>query len=193
MVEAANDAAKNQALHRRNTMSVKQFVKSENAEKWLRVMIATATMFSLVFIGFVAPVSAAGAVQISGSADLSGTGCEERLEELGATYAAYLEGDLIGCQFVFVESGSMSPSGTYREEGTEYYEIVGGRFGAGSFETNYVFTGKFAPTGAEIFGRCQHPIVAGSGDGAFTGVSGRLDFKDFPEINYFPYTGHMQW
>jgi hypothetical protein len=190
---ASNDAAKNQAKQRRNSMSVQKIVKSESAEKWLRVLIATATIFSLVFIGFVTPVTADGAVQISGSADLTGPGCEARLAELGATYAAYLEGDLIGCQFVFVESGTMSPSGTYREEGTEYYEIVGGLFGIGTFKTEYVFTGKFAPTGAEIFGRCQHPIVAGSGDGAFTGVSGRLDFKDFPEINYFPYTGHMRW
>jgi hypothetical protein len=168
-------------------------IKSDSAEKWFRVIGMIAIMCALVFIGFVAPVSAGGAVQISGSADLTGPGCEDRLVELGATYAALLEGDLVGCQFVFVESGTMTPSGTYREEGTEYYEIVGGSFGVGTFKTEYVFTGKFAPTGAEIFGRCQHPIVAGSGDGAFTGVSGRLHFKDFPEINYFPYTGHMQW
>ena len=32
--------------------------------------------------------------------------------------------------------------------------------------------------GAEIFGRCQHPIVAGSGEGVFEGVTGRIDMKD---------------
>ena len=61
------------------------------------------------------------------------------------------------------------------------------------------FEGKFegcdngAFVGAEIFGRCQHPIVDGSGEGVFEGVSGRLDFKDDVELVNFPYRGHLQF
>jgi len=57
-----------------------------------------------------------------------------------------------------------------------------------TFSTTCRFTGKYTecdeeeviPLGAEIFGRCQHPIVAGSGTGMFEGVTGRLDYKDYP-------------
>ena len=33
------------------------------------------------------------------------------------------------------------------------------------------------PLGAEIFGRCQHPIVAGSGTGVFNGVTGQINLR----------------
>ena len=45
----------------------------------------------------------------------------------------------------------------------------------------------------EIFGRCQHPIVAGSGTGVFEGVTGRLDFKDDIAAGNFPYRGHFKF
>ena len=51
----------------------------------------------------------------------------------------------------------------------------------GTFATTYKFSSKWAPdvsTGSEVHGRCQHPIVAGSGTGGFAGVTGRVDFKD---------------
>ena len=173
-------------------MSVLENRNSESSARWLPAGIIIGILVAIWFIGFVAPVNAGGAMQISGSGDVSGAGCD--VAGMGADFALRLQGDLVGCQYVFVESGITSPSGTYREAGTEYYVIEGGRFGAGTFWTNYVFTGKFDnASGVEIFGRCQHPIQDGSGTGAFTGVRGRLDFKDFPEINYFPYRGHMQW
>jgi hypothetical protein len=43
----------------------------------------------------------------------------------------------------------------------------------------------------EIHGRCQHPITAGSGTGAFAGVTGRLDFKDDVDKATFYYHGHL--
>ena len=70
---------------------------------------------------------------------------------------------------------SSSPSGTYRETGTELF-VGSTSEGAGTFETTYRFEAKYEdPTdpATEIFGRCQHPIVKGSGTGIFEGVTGR--------------------
>ena len=66
---------------------------------------------------------------------------------------------------------------------------------AGTFRTTYQFTAKYedcANLGGEIVGRCQHPIIASSGEGVFAGVTGRLDFKDDIEAGNFPYRGHLQ-
>jgi hypothetical protein len=139
----------------------------------------------------------AGATQISGVAFLATTSECEPLE--GSPFAIRLTGDLEGCLNVFIDDFECSPSGTYREEGREYF--VGTYKGkTGTFWTGYKFEGKYegcaangAALGAEIFGRCQHPIVEGSGEGAFEGVTGRLDFKDDIEAGNFPYRGHLQF
>lgn len=138
-----------------------------------------------------------GATQISGVgfyADVAD--CDYPSQ--GADFALTLTGDLEGCLFVFVEEYECSPSGTYRESGRELF--VGYYNGEhGTFETNYKFEGKFEGCsedgfflGAEIFGRCQHPIAKDSGTGVFEGVSGRLDFKDNVETGEFPYKGHLK-
>ena len=175
---------------------VKPIFKPGSAKKLLRVTIMAAVMSLIAFIVSVAPASTGGATQISGSADLSGEGCNAGF----GTYAIGLSGDLVGCNYVTIETSVCSSSGTYRETGTEYYVITDG-YWKGTFSTTYVFTGKYegcdkengAPLGAEIFGRCQHPIVAGSGTGMFEGVTGRLDYKDYPAIDEYPYRGHLRW
>ena len=66
---------------------------------------------------------------------------------------------------------------------------------AGTFRTTYQFTAKYedcANLVGEIVGRCQHPLIASSGEGVFEGVTGRLDFKDDIEAGNFPYRGHLQ-
>ncbi|GAA4645834.1 hypothetical protein GCM10023115_37940 [Pontixanthobacter gangjinensis] len=138
-----------------------------------------------------------GAVQISGIgyyADL--VECDYAGE--GADFALLLTGDLEGCLYVFVKDYGCSPSGTYREAGQELF--VGLYNGEeGSFMTNYKFEAKYEAcedgffVGAEIFGRCQHPLIRGSGTGVFEGVSGRLDFKDNVETGEFPYKGHFRY
>ena len=177
---------------------LKSVIKPGGAEKWLRITLAVVVMISLLFVGFAGSVNAAGAMQISGFADITGAGCEEELGD----FALGLSGDLTGCNYVTVQSSECSPSGTYRERGTEYYIIVDDNgTQIGTFETTYLFTAKFEgcdrengiPLGAEILGRCQHPIVAGSGTGVFEGVTGRLDYKDHVEINEYPYRGHLKW
>ena len=65
----------------------------------------------------------------------------------------------------------------------------------GTFTTNYRFQGKYEPPGfvVEIFGRCQHPIVAGSGTGGFEGAEGRIDFKDIiGDPIVYVYRGHIR-
>jgi len=139
------------------------------------------------------PELAGGATQISGlGVYAEGDDCVDPEGE-GADYALVLDGDLQGCLYTFVETAVSSPSGTYRETGTELFVASDG---SGTFETTYRFEAKYEDVtdpATEIFGRCQHPIVKGSGTGDFEGVSGRLDFKDDIEAGNFPYRGHLRW
>jgi len=110
-----------------------------------------------------------------------------------------MTGDLNGCLYVFVDEYECSPSGTYREEGRE--KFIGTYNGqSGTFWTTYKFEAKYegcspdgSYLGAEIFGRCQHPIVAGSGTGVFSGVTGQINFKDDIEAGNFPYRAHLRF
>ena len=154
------------------------------------------------FFAFVAVTNAAGATQISGTGffnDLSGE-CIPGADDVGPEgqapdFALRLTGDLQGCHYVFVETAQCSPSGTYRETGTELF--VGNYGGeSGRFRTTYRFEAKYEDCetlDTEIFGRCQHPIIAGTGEDVFEGVGGRLDFKDDIEAGNFPYRGHLRW
>jgi hypothetical protein len=165
-----------------------------------RLTLLTLTTLAVVaFIGVVStaptPALAGGATQISGIAFFAEEDtCDDPGGE-GADYALIMTGDLEGCLYTFVETAESSPSGTYRETGTELF--VGSFSGeAGTFETTYRFEAKYedvANLSGEIFGRCQHPIVEGSGTGIFEGVTGRLDIKDDVEAGNFPYRGHLRW
>ena len=139
---------------------------------------------------------AVGATQISGVGFYAeASECDAASQ--GATYAVRMTGDIEGCLYVFVDEYDCSPSGTYREKGREHF--VGTYNGeTGSFWTGYKFESKYqgcaangAALGSEIFGRCQHPIVEGSGEGVFEGVTGRLDFQDDIAAGNFPYRGHL--
>jgi hypothetical protein len=136
-----------------------------------------------------------GATQISGIGFYAGPSDCNDPEGEGSTYDLIMTGDLEGCHYVFVETGVCSAGGAYRETGTETF--VGAYNGTtGTFRTTYLFTGRYtdcATLTGEVVGRCQHPIVAGSGEGVFEGVSGRLDMKDDIELGNFPYRGHFRW
>jgi hypothetical protein len=151
---------------------------------------------------------AAGAAQQSavsaGAKQISGVGFFDETDECnalsqGASYALKMTGGIVGCHFVFVDEFKCSPSGTYYEKGRELF--VGTYNGeTGRFWTTYNFEAKYEGCavdgsflGAEIFGRCQHPIVEGSGEGVFHGVTGRLDLRDDIEAGNYPYTGHLRW
>ena len=158
------------------------------------------TLITLAIVAFISvastapsPALAGGATQISGVGVFADTGdCNP--EGVGADYAVIMHGDLEGCLYTDFEPGVSSPSGTYRETGTELF--VGEYNGeVGTFETTYRFEAKYEDVtdpATEIFGRCQHPIVEGSGTGIFEGVTGRLDLKDDIEAGNFPYRGHLR-
>ena len=138
----------------------------------------------------------AGATQISGIGYYATAGeCDYASQ--GAVYAIRMTGDLEGCLYAFIDDFECSPSGTYREEGREYF--VGTYNGqAGTFWTTYKFEAKYedcdgGPLGAEIFGRCQHPITAGRGTGVFNGVTGQINFKDDIEAGNFSYRAHLRF
>jgi hypothetical protein len=165
-------------------------------------ILTLTTLVAVALIGVVStapsPALAGGATQISGVASYADPGECVDPEGAGATYAPLdmtgdLEaGGLQGCLYTFVETDQSSPSGTYRETGTE---IFVGSDGVSTFETTYRFEGKYevADPATEIFGRCQHPIVEGSGTGIYEGVSGILLFKDDIEAGNFPYRGHLRY
>lgn len=163
---------------------------------YLTMTALTIAAILSVVLAFPSPASAGGATWISGIGFFAEQGECLDPEGNGADFATILEGDLEGCLYVFVETFEGSPSGTYRETGTEIFvgSYQGG--GAGTFSTTYLFTAKYADldtlTGQK-FGRCQHPIVSGSGTGVFAGVTGRLDFKDDVEAGNFPYQGNLRW
>src|SRR5215211_2024764 len=134
-------------------------------------ILTLTTLAAVALIGVVwtapSPALAGGATQISGDA---------RFAEVGE------------CVDPDAES---SPSGTYRETGTETFVASDG---VSTFKTTYRFEAKYEDVDnllGEQFGRCQHPIVEGSGRGDYEGVSGRLDFKDDVETGTFLYRGHL--
>jgi len=142
--------------------------------------------------------NSSGATQISGVGYWDATdGCNSAGQ--GADFALTMTGDINGCLYVFVDEYECSPSGTYREEGRE--KFVGTYNGqAGTFWTNYKFEAKYegcspdgSYLGAEIFGRCQHPIVQSSGTGIFSGVTGQINFKDDIEAGNYPYRGQLRF
>lgn len=108
-----------------------------------------------------------------------------------------MTGNLEGCWYTRIATSKDNgpPSGVYLETGEEVF--VGSLNGGpeGTFATTYRFESKWDPdvsTGSEVHGRCQHPIVEGSGTGGFDGATGRADFKDEVTTGQFFYRGHIK-
>ena len=100
--------------------------------------------------------------------------------------ALVISGNLEGCWYTKVLTAKSTPSGVYIETGEELF--VGTLDGeAGTFTTTYKFESKFASDFTEIHGRCQHPIVGGTG--VFADATGIIHFKDAPPE--FFYRGHI--
>jgi hypothetical protein len=91
-----------------------------------------------------------------------------------------ISGDLEGCWYTNIERPRDlgSPSGLYLETGREVFvgQLRGGP--VGTFSTTYAFVSQWDPDftrgGTEIWGRCQHLIVRGSGTGGLHDVTGHL-------------------
>lgn len=158
------------------------------------MLTALAVVAAMAVLAKPSSVRTQGSNQISGIAFFAEPGECTDTEGQGADFALRMTGDLEGCHYVFVETSVCSPSGTYRETGTEIF-VGNYNGGFGSFSTSYLFTAKYQDCSAligEIFGRCQHPLIVNSGTGVFEGFTGRIDFKDDVQAGNFPYRGHLQ-
>ena len=121
-----------------------------------------------------------------------GTPCPEPPSGYDDFPPIVMTGSLDGCWYSNIESARVTSGGVYLESGTELFvgRLDGGP--AGTFTTTYKFEAKLDADGAEVRGRCQHPIVSGSGTGGFAGASGRVDFKDIiGDPTFFVYRGHI--
>jgi hypothetical protein len=189
----------------RVTMFLLQLTEQEVRSMKRRLPILTlTTLVAVALIGVVwtapSPALAGGATQISGDAyfdDPPGRECAlPPPEGVASDYPPLvMTGDLNGCLYTDILTTESSPSGTYRETGTELF-VSSDPEEPGTFRTTYRFEAKYEDVdnlAGEIFGRCQHPIVEGSGKGVFEGVSGILLFKDEVESGTFLYRGHLRY
>jgi hypothetical protein len=165
----------------------------------MRIMKRRLTLSALTALTMIALIAAPSQTRAGGAKQISGIGayaaagqCTDP-EGAGADYVVAMTGSFSGCNYAFIESSQCSAGGAYFETGTEtFVGTYNGEFG--TFRTNYVFTATFEDCQAfvgEIAGRCEHPIVDGSGTGIFEGVRGRFDMKDDVEEGNFPYRGHL--
>ncbi|MFN0095085.1 MAG: hypothetical protein ACKVVT_09965 [Dehalococcoidia bacterium] len=156
--------------------------------RWAAGSLVAAALTSVGI--FTVTAGAGGAAQVDGIAKFAPAG--ECTEIAGVFPPLKMEGDLVGCWYTtWLEPTVSTPSGVYQEVGTEtFIGCLADGVTCGTFNTTYRFTAKFAPSGAEIHGRCQHPIV--SGTGGFAGATGRIDFKDDVVNGCFYYRGHLK-
>jgi len=130
-------------------------------------------------------ISGVGVVAPPGECGPPPAGYEEFVE-----FTMVITGDLDGCWYTVVDTRKTTPSGVYLETGREVF--VSSSLDGSTFATTYKFESKWAPDGSEVHGRCQHPIVAGSGTGDFAGATGRVDFKDEVTTGQYFYRGHIK-
>lgn len=168
------------------------------AEKSMRTSLQRlALLFVLLagpLVGVAIPAQATSS-QIHGTAYFNpspGVPCPEPPPQYSSYPPLVMRGSLTGCWYTHVETAKTTAGGVYLERGQELF--VGSLHGgpAGTFTTTYRFEAKLAADGSEVRGRCQHPLISGSGTGGFTGATGRVDFKDIigDPITYV-YRGHI--
>jgi hypothetical protein len=144
------------------------------------------------------PMASDAATRFSGEAYYDATQCPAPpagYEDFTSYPGFVMTGSLEGCLYAKVITTKETPSGVYLEIGEEVF--VGSLDGGpvGTFATTYRFESKWDPdvaSGVELHGRCQHPIVEGSGTGGFEGAKGRFDVKDIigDPVTYV-YRGHI--
>ncbi len=175
--------------------------KYGRSSKGMLLVVAILSLFAL-FV-FVSSVSAQGAQRIAGIGYFEGEeACDEPItNSAGVSPDASLDmtGDLQGCLYIFIETYECMPGGVYIEDGHEIYVGSGAEGDDGTFQTEYRFVAHF-PSEADchaftnmIRGRCQHPIVAGSGTGDYRGVTGKFQMVDNVEEGYADYLGLLHF
>jgi hypothetical protein len=161
----------------------------------IRPLMLAVGMLASLLLALPAPAHAANH-QLAGSAFFNpspGTPCPEPPSGYDSYPPIVMTGSLDGCWYTHIETARETSGGVYLETGTELFvgRLDGGS--TGTFTTTYRFEAKLDADGTEVRGRCQHPIVSGSGTGGFAGATGRVDFKDIigDPITYV-YRGHIR-
>jgi hypothetical protein len=156
----------------------------------LLVLLAVATVLSVA-----SPAMAAGAMQVSGQTSDADCDTPPAGYEAYTDYAFGIEGDLVGCIYGQITVARFHEgSGTYQEVANEVFTgYWNGVHGTVEMTENYTAKAGADNATGLYFARCKHPIVAGSGTGSLTGVTGRLDFKDDTDAGTADYTGHLRF
>ena len=156
---------------------------------WKRTTLSMLAAAVTALVLMAAPASAADNTQIAGVGTFDGDG---ECTEIPSFFTMKMVGDFVGCWYTdTLDVVQSTPSGVYQERGTEIFVgCLSDGTTCGTFSATYKFTAKYAVDGAEIHGRCEHPIVSGTGD--FEGVTGRVDFKDDVQTGEFNYRGHIK-
>jgi hypothetical protein len=113
-------------------------------------------------------------------------------------YTVIVTGDLEGCWYTKVDRAwdLGSPTGLHFEVGREVFvgQVRGGP--VGTFSTTFAWGSQWDPdyaTGTEIWGRCHHLIVRGSGTGGLHDVTGYLARTDIaPDASIGRYRGFIR-
>ena len=157
---------------------------------WMRTTLGILAAVATALVFMAAPGSAAGNTQISGvGVYVSTAECPDR----PSVYPPIeMSGGLVGCWYTDAfEVVQTTPSGGYQERGEEtFIGCLSDGTTCGTFSTTYKFTAKYTVDGSEIFGRCEHPFVSGTGD--FEGITGRVNFVDDVQTGEFNYKGHIK-
>ena len=163
--------------------------------RWLRAATVSAVVVAALVV--VVATAMAGTTQVSGSGVYVDQRCVPPAAagpaptDLGDYPPLVMEGSLVGCWYTYVLASKETPSGSYKETGTELFVGCLNETTCGQFETTYTFTGKFtANFEAEIHGRCHHPVTGGTG--GFAGMSGVIQFKDDVDTGIFYYRGNIK-
>jgi hypothetical protein len=159
------------------------------------LVTVVAVTASLALVG--AASASAGTVQVRGLQLALGADPNCPADAFGMT------GSLVGCWFTdtFVPNPAHpggTPGGGFQARGTEHFVGCLGLNGnttctgepMGTLHFRFQFSARFDPvTGAEIHGRCQHPVTSGSG--VFAGATGVMTFRDDVTSGTAPYRGHL--
>ncbi len=166
--------------------------KRDRSRKSLRVMVVVALVSATALLGIASPAGAGDSereIKVSGVGYPGGPG-DNGCNEMGADYTIFMTGDIEGCVYGIILSEQ------YEEESGEYQSrdhetFIGTLDGlSGSWEMDEAFWAVFdTETGDQLSGRCEHPIIEGSGTGDFATADGELRFVDNVENHTAVYFG----
>ncbi len=162
------------------------------------VLVAIVAIAAIAVVG--AAPATAGTTRVSGNQTPVALGDPCIAGDPSSLGTYRVDGSLVGCWYTDEFTFREHPSGTVQATGREHFIGCLDRSGdgtctgdpSGTLFFEFQFSGKYdLVTLAEIRGRCQHPIV--SGTGGFVGAGGVLTFKDDVSTGIATYTGTVMF